>query len=371
MKSRTTFTYLFLLVTILNVSCSSDAIEGTDIIEEDGLMDDTNGIDGENGGEEDNGQDDGTIAFEAGLVLDEDRRFVNYVVTETAYNAFLQGEGDLRMVTNKIYEYVKDDYDFIFMLNVEEEQPEGLYFGRHTPVQNHVSGTGSNLYDNTGTYGSEGRLKGIIHMPRTVYVKSGPFLHEIAHYWANHNFLETTVGGHWGYASVGGQLGGFDELVDLGNNMYRGRLNGNNNFGTFANGGNSVPYGNAELYLMGLIPADELQSISFARNAERTGNSGEFSADEIVTYTPQDLIEQHGERVPSYANAQKTFNGLAIVLSVSAISQEIADRLNEDLENFSRAANPDDSWSSINNFWEATQGKGTMNIQVLDENVRL
>jgi len=42
-------------------------------------------------------------------------------------------------------------------------------------------------------------------------------------------------------------------LVDLVNYTYQGKMEGENGFGTFANGGNSVPYGNLELYLMGLM----------------------------------------------------------------------------------------------------------------------
>ncbi|GAB5473529.1 MAG: hypothetical protein Mars2KO_16280 [Maribacter sp.] len=311
----------------------------------------------------------GEIGFEAGFVLHEDRRLVNLVLSSSDYDAFIEGEGDLKLVSNKVYEHMNDDFDFLIILSVEATQPADLFYGRSTSVQNKVQGLGNSTYNGAAAYGATDRLKSIIYMPRSEYVKSGPFLHEIAHTWGNKGFIPTTVGGHWGYASTAGQLGGFDALQDLGSNTYRGQMNGTNGFGSFANGGNSVPYGNLELYLMGLIPFNELESVQVAVNPQPGSSAGEFTAEAIDTYTPEALIMEHGARIPSYENSQKAFNALAVIISKEMLSDERIDTINTDLENFSRPAAPD-NWGSSNNFWMATQGKASFDFTVRQESIK-
>ncbi len=312
----------------------------------------------------------GSIVFEDNFVLDESRSHTNLVLSEDAYDQFIAGEGDLKMISEKVYQYMNDDFDFMIILSIEETQPSGLFFGRSTSTRNNVDGLGGNLFDATANYGSEGRLNAIIYMPRVEYVRNGPFLHEIAHTWGNKGFIPSTVGGHWGYANTAGQLGGFDELIDLGNNTYKGRLNDRDGFGTFANGGNSLPYGNLELYLMGLIGADELETVQVAVNPASGASAGEFTADRIDSYTSEALISQHGARVPSVDNSQKDFSALVVIISKTPISEEKTAQINSNLENFARQDAPDASWGNLHNFWMATQGKATFSFQVLQESIR-
>lgn len=312
----------------------------------------------------------GAISFEENFVLNEERSFTNFVLPTAEYNKFITGDGDLRLISNKVYEYLTDDFDYIIILSVESSQPDGLFFGRSSSVSNSVEGLGGSTFDNTASYGSEGRLKSIIYMPRVEYVRNGPFLHEIAHTWANKNFLPTTVGGHWGYASVGGQLGGFDELVNLGGNSYQGRLNGGDGFGTFANGGNAIPYGNLELYLMGLIGADELEAVQVAVNPEAGSSFGQFTVNAIETYTPQDMVVANGARVPNHMNSQKEFRALTVIISKELMNAERMEAAHSYLDNFSRPAAPDDSWGTLNNFWLATEGKASFSVDVLPVHIK-
>jgi len=312
----------------------------------------------------------GKIEFEENFILEEERMFVNHVLSQSEYNKFITGDGDLEMVTNKIYEHFNDDFDFVIILSVEETQPQDLFYGRSHPAQNQVQGLGIGTYDNSASYGSEGKLKSVIYMPRTEYIRNGPFLHEIVHTWANKGIIPTTVGGHWGFASTGGQLGGFDELIDLGGNTYKGRLHNEDGFGTFANGGNGLPYGNLELYLMGLIGAEELETIQVAVNPEFTKKPIEFTADQIDSYTAEDLINEHGARIPSMQNSQKAFRALTVIISTSEVDQSKIDAINLNLENFSRASAPDSKWGSLNNFWMATQGKASFEFDVLHESLK-
>ena len=312
----------------------------------------------------------GTVVFEEGFIMHKDKRFINFVLPEADYDNFLKGEGDIKVISNKVYTYLKDEFDFIFILSIEEQQPSGVAYGLSYKLKNDVAGIGAEKYDNTSSYGSEGKLKSIIYMPRTEYILNGPFLHEIAHYWGNRGFIPSTVNGHWGYSSVGGQLGGFDELIDLGNNTYQGKFNGVSSFGTFANGGNSLPYSTIELYVMGLLNAEDLTDVQVAENPQDILGNGKFSADRIITLTAENLIVENGIRVPSAQDSQKSFNAITIVISKAAVSNEKSIALNLNLDNFSKNAAPDAYWGNSLNFWQATKERASINVVVAIDNIK-
>ncbi len=375
---QVSFYAIWLFSLLLLAACSTDATD--EVLTPDAEMsDDPTAEDDKEDDTEDNMEDEqdepgtpdtGAVTFESGFTLSESRSLTNLVLSAQEYNKFITGDGDLKMVSQKAYQYMKDDFDFIIILSVEETQPDDLFYGRSTPVQNKVQGLGGGTYDLSANYGSSGRLNAIIYMPRAEYIRNGPFLHEIAHSWGNKGFIPTTVGGHWGYASTAGQLGGFDELIDMGNGTYKGRLNDRDGFGTFANGGNSVAYGNLELYLMGLIGPDALEAIQVASNPVRGTTAGEFTADAVEVYTPEALIATHGARVPSAMNSQKDFTALAIIISKEPISEEKMATITNNLDNFSQQGAPDASWGSLNNFWMATQGKATFSFEVQQQTLR-
>lgn len=345
----------FFVFLIILTSCSKD--DSDDIMDDQGNEEQENPVN----------TDDAELAND--FILDESNTIVNYILPKSEYNKYLEDEGDFSLISKKVYEHFKDDFDFIFVLSNEDEVPQDLYYGISYKIQNDVEGIGSGIYDGTNNYGSEGRLKSVIHLPVPGLIVNGPFLHEIMHYWGNQGFIPTTVVGHWGYANVGGQLGGFDEVISLGNNTYQGRMEGENGFGTFANGGNSVPYGSWELYLMGLIGVDELNDIQYAENPEAQG-SGKFTADNIVTLTVADLIAEHGSRIPSVENSQKEFNAITVVLSHEKISDSDLATISTNLENFSRKSAPDGSWNGLYNFWQATQERASLTIQLSEANLK-
>ncbi|WP_420322524.1 hypothetical protein [Flagellimonas sp.] len=363
---------LFLFLSLLIFSCSTEEI-GLPETESESEMPET---DEQDPNDPDSSEDSNpsenldTLVLESGFTIDEEHQFTHLTLSESEYNKFLIDEGDMKLVTNKVYEYFNDDFDFIIILNVEASQPDNLYYGLSTPAQNDIEGLGRNIWDNTAAFGSAGKLKTVIHMPRVEYIRNGPFLHEIQHYWTNHGLIPTTVGGHWGYSSAGGQLGGFDEIEDLGNNTYRGKMEGEVGFGTVANGGNSVPYSNLELYAMGLIGPDELESVLVAENPESTSEIGVFTADAITTHTAADIIAENGNRVPSHENAQTEFKALVVVVSKGTVPQEKWDALNSNLENFAKQGDPDASWGGLYNFWKATSGKASFSFEIVNGNLK-
>jgi hypothetical protein len=134
---------------------------------------------------------------------------------------------------------------------------------------------------------------------------------------------QINAGSHWGISSVNGQLGGFDlsTLQELGGNWYTA-----NRFGTFANGGNSIPYGNFELYLMGLIPPDNVTDVVLFKGLKATAKDfledGKWYAEGKTTVSVEDVINKLGSRVPDYTASQKNFRILTLVLTDDNLTNE-------------------------------------------------
>lgn len=163
-------------------------------------------------------------------------------------------------------------------------------------------------------------LRSYIYLARKDSLVLGPALHELAHGWGVRFINPPELGAqvsesdnHWGFSSVGGQMGGWlpGTLVDLGDGQFRlssGQIEaGGRSF-------NTVPYAPIELYLMGLAEPDEVQPLEVAINPVFQ-SLFEFAADRIDVLDIEDIIAANGERVPASADSQKDFKIALVVLS--------------------------------------------------------
>ena len=312
--------------------------------------------------------------------LHSNNRVSSLLMTINEYDEWVNNDGfsntGLRTdLVQDIYQRFDDDYDFIILLLNEPSIPENLsYYGRLIGVSNSIEGIGLSLYDFSTEYGSSGKLKALIQMTGLEYLKYGPALHELAHQWANFALPTHSVssvgtdltsflfGSHWGFTggNTKGQLGGFEQssLVDNGQNSYSV-----GEFGTFANGGNGVPYNDLELYLMGMLPISEVADFDMFANItalDIVSSTFNFSAEDRTTFTPESLEELLGQREPSFEDSQKDFKILAVVLTDHPLSEEEWTKVDDTVEWFS---NPSDDGTYLYNFWEATRGIGTVTIQ--------
>jgi len=318
------------------------------------------------------------------IKIHEDGRVASLLMTPTEYsdwktkNEFKKDETVSENLFKDIYKKFTDDFDFIFLVLNESEKPANLAFGRLWKISNATTGLKLDLYDNSFFYGSSGKLQSIIQLSQLDFLTSGPSLHELFHNWGNYGIPTRTVPfgnnvaseekdfkTHWGFTggSSRGQLGGFDQntLIDNGSNSYTV-----NSFGTFANGGNNIPYNELELYLMGLIPISEVSDFntfsgisSFTDNDNGTFN---FTASKKKTYTPESLEALLGPREPKNTSSQKNFKSLVIVLTDTPLTTAEWNLINTDAEKFSR--NSSDGTESYN-FWEATNGLATLEMDNL------
>ena len=276
--------------------------------------------------------------------------------------------------TAKFYDHFDDDFDFLmFVSNLAGGDQHG-YFGIYHTVLNDTAGIGLQTYSNIADWGSAAKLQGVLHFPRYDLLYRGPSLHEVMHRWANYVVPPNPSWAHWGFSSADGQLGGFHPaaLVDLGEGKYSA-----GNFGIFANGGNSVPYGPIELYLAGFLPLEEVPDLTIAQDggwlldedgAVVRADSGHpiFTASEPTIYTAEDLVAEHGERVPAYQQAQRDMRAAAILLidqDHPAVGRRL-DRLSEHVSWFSPKGF---GIYAGHNFYQATRGRATITMDGLSQ----
>ncbi len=269
-----------------------------------------------------------------------------------------------RALVQDIYRFFEDDFDFIFLILNEDSRPSNLA-GIFYNVSNDVKGIGLSQFDYTGNYGSAGQLKGVMQLTQRDYLEHGPALHELAHNWANFAIATEDVGGqsagsHWGFTggSTGGQLGGFRQgsLTDNLDGSYTVEY-----FSPIDNGGNSVPYNELELYLMGFIPISGVADFDVFTDVTSYTlgfDTDTFEATTRTTYTGDTIVGLLGQRSPQASAAQHDFRLLVIVLTDAPLTTAQWNEVDDDAEKFGRVSS--DGNSNLYNFWEATGGLGTM-----------
>jgi len=225
----------------------------------------------------------------------------------------------------KFYSIFPDIFDFIILMpngpifnpdNYSENVP---YF---VIAKNEVQNIGVPIFDDTSSFYSAGRLRGFIYHSWGY----GAILdHEIGHAWGVRlgYSLGLVEGGHWvAEADVNGQMslfvstdGTVGHLVDNGDGTWRVEPE---NADTF-------PYPPLELYVMGLIPPEDVPPVHILVNPDYS-DPQRVTAEEVITITIDQLMAaEGGERTPLYPNAQTSFNAAFIVVSDEPFSNaEIA-----------------------------------------------
>jgi hypothetical protein len=311
-------------------------------------------------------------------------RVASILMTPAEYNSWISND-DFNNSTisepliSDIYQKFEDDFDFIFLILNEATQPSNLnYAGQLNRVSNTIEGTGVPVFDDSSNFGSAGKLKSLMQLTQINFLLDGPTSHEILHNWGNFvipseavsdfgtNLTSFPLGGHWGFTggNTKGQLGGFDQntLVDNGDGSYTVDA-----FGLNANGANSIPYNDIELYLMGMIPLSEVAVFDGFTTITSVINNGNdtwtFEATK-TNYTPASLNTLLGNRVPSSTTAQKDFKALVLVITDTPLTTAEWDLIDLQAELYSRTS--DDGFPSLYNFWEATRGLGTIEMSNLE-----
>ena len=311
-------------------------------------------------------------------------KFVSLEMSQAEYDEwvkedfFTYGPKGIKLL-KEVYTRFKDNFDFLICnLNEPISGPSQItYGGVNVPVSNKVLNIGRDMMDLADSYGAaNGRLKSNIQLVGS-NITNSPLLHEIVHTYANftldsvgffgNGLTEKILRAHWGFTggNTKGQLGGFvqstlkENVGGIANQYSVG------SFGQIANGGNTVPFSEFELYTMGIIPVDSVKTFDAFRGIQTLTESNgvsTFTANSKVTFNKAKIESALGVRVPSAADAQKDFNALFIVLTPRPLTTAQIDQYDNEIIKMTKKG--DDS-TNLYNFWEATKGLGTLNASGL------
>lgn len=325
-------------------------------------------------------------------------------ILANVFNWLEQAEADPETSFDCLIDYFtarfSNDVDIIFLI-MNQSRDDFLERSEHKVISNF---TASQRIFETGIGTPRRPLRSAVGPPSMrsysffgvlESLTAGPSLHEIAHAWSAYldgpTSLATQTGrtptGHWGFSSVGGVLGGWDPdtLQILGDSEYR--VCGPTEFEEFAPQGyanNNIPYSPLELYLMGLLPAEQVPDIQVATNpvvTEQQGSCVRFVADALETVRMEDIITANGLRLPSANDSQKHFNIALAIISENPLNDGEWEFYEQAMICMESTALCDQMVTGVTprgqeiefvplNFFQATGGRASIRFVTLQEIVR-
>jgi hypothetical protein len=243
---------------------------------------------------------------------------VNVRTTDHAAQRQLRSEGNVTSLADAIsdiYEVVPDAFDFLTLFStnrierIQNTASPNFVAGLHYPVQVNFDGTGQSQYDQSATFGSDGKLLSINFLDAMNRgINSGNATHELVHQWSY--YLDPALGlganAHpSAYSNIGSLLGGF-----------AWQDNGDGTFTILGEEGSNQATHVAplEAYLMGLTDGSDIGNL-YAYDSASTPpflkyiTAEPVTADEIVvTATLDDIQAVHGVRTPTPESAQRDFS---------------------------------------------------------------
>jgi hypothetical protein len=250
-------------------------------------------------------------------------------------------------------------FDFIFMFPVRPVN--GMPPGRSFNTRNDVKGIGMSLFGAPDTARLVSEFTALPIMNSAWTLMGHEMLHAVANF-----VVKTSYGGHWGYSTVNGLIGGLDPatLRDLGGGRYSAAPFQENH-----NGGNR--YSSLELYLFGMAPASEVAPVRVfdgVTSGSFTVTSRSFRATGSRTVTIADIVREQGPRVPAYQDAPRSFRGISFLLTDTELSPVELEPYVASLRYFSdqRDLPLNERWGMLN-FRALTRGRGSIRFDGLQE----
>ncbi|HEY65683.1 MAG TPA: hypothetical protein G4O02_14045 [Caldilineae bacterium] len=266
--------------------------------------------------------------------------YPNLAVLHVGSDIFNPGTREIQPTTvgKLFYQYFPDRYDFLVVYPLfSHDRSDSSYYVR---AQNRVKGIGLPEKDLSSWFGSAGRLLGMaVVMPGT---KPSLVLHEIGHQWSAYARFCEDDGSHveslyklWQYAP--------NHWTPLLNEEY-GVVGGgkwiDNGDGTFtrAPAPTERQYLPISLYMMGLIPAEEVKPLTVIELDQEPGwwQPGSMIKGHERTITIDQIICAEGERTPDVQSSQKAFNAAFVVLVLEGEEPEDLERVLRGIESVRR-----------------------------------
>lgn len=321
---------------------------------------------------------------------------VSYTVPTGEWNAILTSDGyrpgfDVPKYIENFSAEFQDSFDFLHIVLDVDSRPTTIpYSGAYFSVSSRLP---------TRKTRRLGAFVSTAFSPLGNTIENGPILHEILHEWANFGAVPTTVAAHWGFSSVGGQLGGFFGVPEpLSGDLYKGYgppqtclasatekerqdyCSPRAYWNTVANYGNTIMYSPLELWSMGLSSDATVPPILIAENPTLIANGPTFVATGFTTFTIAQIRARLGAAAPDTLTAQRHFRIAHLVLTDKAsLDRVTVDRMNRSIEEFSRDGVPaygrgplgNSPYIVFHNFNTATGGLATMRAGAIADEVRV
>lgn len=245
-------------------------------------------------------------------------------------------------------EYFKNhgDLDFlVFVSTFDYTLPEAGAEGFYLPVKNDVQGINQPIFDYSAQFGSASKLQGTVDLGNITQLAAAPYgplldtnvrllNHELMHRFGAYVRFENPDGSlntsllgkdsaHWSY------------LLDSKGSIMYGNGWKDNGDGTFTSTSARSAYSPLDLYLMGMIPKEQVPPMVLIDNPaiDKTlmPSLGASITGTPRTVTIDDIIAAEGERIPNAATSQKKFNVGFVLLTRAGDSTTTATQAIETL----------------------------------------
>lgn len=229
-------------------------------------------------------------------------------------------------------EYFKTHSDVDFLVNLstfDYALPSAGAEGFYTPVKNDVAGIDQMNFNYTAQFGSAGKLQGTIDVGNIATLhtdltgqqfndKVRLLAHELMHRFGAYALFKSPEGFYL-YDLLGKDNAHWSYLLDTGGSLMYGSGWKDNGNGTFTATEVRNSYSPLDLYLMGMIPKEQVPPMTLIQNIDvskyqmpQLGTTISGTA-KIVTIT--DIIAATGARSPDYTTSQKQFTIGFVLLS--------------------------------------------------------
>jgi hypothetical protein len=251
-----------------------------------------------------------------------------------AFERLSKYEYDEIHLARTFFEHHRDVYDSLIVWLDFPHSPLGGRAGAWSQgLRNDVQGIGPPLFDNSEMVGSDGQLASIVHMGsmdnypedpdevfRHVHTPLSRLAHEYSHRWLTfvsfrdqHGNISAglrarNVFSHWSFYTDS------DLSVMLGNDIQ------DNGDGTFTTLGGLRRYSDLDLYLMGLIPPEQVPDVFYVDNVpdaqhDAKPRAGVTFTGDRVNVTIEQIIAAEGPRIPTSVESQKHFRTAFVLLT--------------------------------------------------------
>lgn len=215
-----------------------------------------------------------------------------------------------------------DTFDFlVFATTFDYPMVDANTRGFYLPVRNDVRGINQPIVDSSAQFGSSGKLQGTIDLGNVTMLAASPYgpkldetvttlNHEIGHRWGSYVRFKN-LDGTINTALLGKDNAHWSYLLDSKGSLMYGNGWQDNTDGSFISTAGMSGYSPLDLYLMGMIPEEQVPPMVLIDNQAVDKNQvpqlGASITGTTRTLTIDDIIAAEGARIPDATESQKEF----------------------------------------------------------------